>query len=425
MPRLIVNGKRKLAGNISVTGAKNSVLPLLAATLLIDGETVLHNCPHLSDVDISLKILEDLGCKTEFEEDTATVDASSLSCSVISDSLMREMRSSIVFLGAIASRCGCAKLSAPGGCELGPRPIDIHIDSLRKMGLEITEQNGYLDCVLKNGRFHGADITLNFPSVGATENIILASVLCDGVVTARNCAREPEIEDLCDFLCKCGAKIKGAGTPTVIIEGVNALHPTEHTVIPDRIVASTYLSAAVATGSRLCVDNIIKEHILPCIPAFEEMGCRFRFCDRSVKIFPPERPRKVEKVNTMVYPGFPTDACPPFMASACTAEGTSMFIENIFENRYKFVDELKRLGAKIKVVGKVAVIEGTPTLYGAKTRATDLRGGAALVVAALNAEGKTEIDMAGFIDRGYEHIETALSRVGADIKRVPDKVIKF
>ncbi len=418
MPKLIVNGGKRLEGELNCSGAKNSVLPLLAATLLIKGQTVLHNCPQLSDVDISLKILSDLGCKCKREGNTVTVDATVVTGCSISDELMREMRSSIVFLGAIAARLGKARLSAPGGCELGPRPIDLHIDSLRKMGLTINEHSGILDCKCCGPRLRGTEITLSFPSVGATENIILAAATCEGRVIIRNCAREPEICDLANFLNKAGAKIYGCGGNTIVIDGVKRLTSCEHTVIPDRIVASTYIACAAVCGSEIYIKNVIKEHIMPTVESFNQAGCVLEFDNIGVRVKSPRRTKKIDKISTMVYPGFPTDACPPIMAMSCYSCGSSMFVENIFENRFKFTDELKRMGAKIKTVGRVAVIEGRECLCGAKTVATDLRGGAALVVAALGAEGTTEINNVCYIDRGYEQIEQSLSSVGADIRRI-------
>ncbi len=418
MSKLVINGGRKLSGEIAVGGAKNSVLPLLAATLLVKGKSVLHNCPDLTDVATSLKLLEALGCKCNFNDGTVTVDASAADKCTVPYELMRKMRSSIVFMGALAARFGMAELSSPGGCEIGSRPIDIHLEALRKMGLNISEHNGILRCKSQNPRLCGTDITLPFPSVGATENVILASAVCNGVTVLRNAAREPEISDLAEFLNSCGAKISGYGTDTVTIHGVDALHPSEHEVMPDRIVAATYISCAAVTGSELFIKNARRNDMDAVISAFEKTGCTFRDNRNGITVTPPKRLSRIGKLGTLVYPGFPTDACPLLIAAMCYADGTSVFIENIFENRYKFTYELKRLGADIKTEGRMAVVEGKNRLYGACVCAADLRGGAALVAAALAAEGRTEIDKVCYIDRGYEKIENVLTSVGADIKRI-------
>ncbi len=418
MSKLVINGGRKLSGEITVGGAKNSALPLLAATLLVKGKSILHNCPDLTDVATSLKLLNALGCRCSFNDGTVTVDASAADKHTVPYELMRKMRSSIVFMGALSARFGTAELSSPGGCEIGSRPIDIHLEALRKMGLDIYEHNGFLSCSCIGRRLHGADITLPFPSVGATENVILASAVCDGVTVLRNAAREPEISDLAEFLNACGAKIRGYGTDTVTIYGADKLYPAEHKVMTDRIAAATYISCAAVTGSNLFIKNARRNDMDAVISVFEKIGCTFTFDKNGIFVVSPKKLSRIEKLGTLVYPGFPTDACPPLIAAVCYADGTSVFIENIFENRYKFTDELKRLGANIKTEGRMAVVEGKNRLFGANVRATDLRGGAALAVAALAAEGCTEIDKVCYIDRGYEKIENTLTSVGADIKRI-------
>lgn len=417
MPKLLVCGAKKLEGQIQIHGAKNSTLPLMAASLICNGQCVLHNCPSLSDVDTSIRILRHLGCKVERENGTVVIDPTSADHSDIPDHLMREMRSSIIFLGAIVSRASRALLSFPGGCELGPRPIDLHLSALRKMGVVIDEDHGCLNCSAPNG-IRGAVVTLAFPSVGATENIIIAAATAKGNTVVNNAAREPEICDLADFLNACGAKIRGAGGSTIFIQGVEKLSGCEHTVIPDRIAAATYLAAAAVTGSTLTVSSVVPEHLEPIIPVLEESGCRLEIGSESVRISAPERLHRIKSIRTMPYPGFPTDAQAPVMAMVTTADGTSMFVENIFESRYKHVGELLRLGANIKVEGRVAVVDGVDRLSGAPVEATDLRGGAALVVAALAAQGVTEITGLHHLDRGYENIEKNLAMLGADIRRV-------
>lgn len=417
--KLIINGGNQLQGEITVQGAKNSSLPLLSATALVsEGECILHNCPRLTDVDYAMRILSCIGVKCRREGGTVVTDASAVNNNEIPQSLMREMRSSIVFLGAMLGRLNSCKLSFPGGCELGPRPIDLHLSALREMGAVITEQHGYLLCSAPRG-LHGADISLSFPSVGATENIMLAAVRAKGITQIHNAAREPEICDLAKFLTACGAKVRGAGTDIIIVEGVERLSATEHTVISDRIVAATYLAAVGCCKGELILSGVQSAYLGQIIPLMQSMGCRiYSFGRDSVYIRVKDRLKAPPTIRTMPYPGFPTDAQALLMAAAATAQGTTVFVENIFENRYRHVSELARMGAKIKVEGKVAVVEGVPTLYGSELQATDLRGGAALVLAALAAEGRSVVTRLCYIDRGYENIEAVLRTVGADIRRV-------
>lgn len=417
MSELIISGGKRLSGSVTVNGAKNAVLPLLAATVLIDGKTVLHNCPYLSDVKACLDILTELGCKCRYSEHTIEVDSTVINNCKIPEHLMREMRSSIVFLGAMLSRCKAAVLSMPGGCEIGPRPIDLHLKALREMGVSIDEEFGTLNCSCENG-ISAKDITLLIPSVGATENIILAAVLSDGLTVIRNAAREPEIENLCKFLKKCGAEISGEGTSIIKIEGVKKLHPCEFTVMPDRIEASTFIACCAVTGGSISIKNVETEHIKTVTDCFCSMGCVFKSFNSELVVYAPKRLTGFDTISTMAYPGFPTDSGSIIISCAAVANGTSVLIENIFENRFKFADELKRLGANIKTVGKAAIVSGVDHLTGAGVEATDLRGGAALVVAGLTAKGITTIRNVHLIDRGYERIENALSLLGADIKRV-------
>ena len=414
MSKLIITGGKRLSGEIAIHGAKNSVLPILAATVLSHGISVIHNCPDLSDVNAAVKILRHLGCKCSLKDGTITVDSNTINCSQIPDELMREMRSSVMFLGAILGRCGRASISAPGGCELGPRPIDLHISSLAKIGAKVREKHGIIEFSVPK-QLKGCEINLSFASVGATENIILAAVTAQGVTVIHNAAKEPEICDLADFLNGCGARVYGCGTDTVTIYGVDTLNGCEHTVIPDRIAAATYMAATAVTGGNVILKNVNPQHLQAVNAVFEEAGCDIRFTNNSLSLYAPQRLKRVPTVRTVVYPGFPTDAGPLVLAMLSKASGTSVVVENIFENRFKYVDELKRFGAKINVEGRVAVIEGVDTLSGAPCKCTDLRGGAALVIAALAAQGTSVIGEIHHIKRGYENISERLSALGAEI----------
>ncbi len=416
MEKLLISGGKKLTGEVNVHGSKNGALPILAATLIIKGTSIIHNCPNLSDVRASLKILENLGCKCTREKDTVIVDASEVNCAEIPERLMREMRSSIVFLGAVIARCGTAKLSSPGGCEIGARPIDLHLSSLKDMGAQITESHGCINC--KCSALAGTNIYIPIPSVGATENIIIAAATAKGTTRIFNAAREPEISDLASFLNSAGARIYGAGSSDVIIEGVNSLHSTEHTVIPDRILTATYMSAIAASGGSGIIRGVYPEHIKAIISEYQRMGCSVEISHNNMKITSPETLKRLKMLKTQYYPGFPTDAGPTLIATATVAKGTSIFVETIFENRFKFAGELNRLGADVKVEGRTAVVEGARCLTGANVKCTDLRGGAALMVAAFSALGKTEINEIQHIDRGYENPEINFALLGADIKRV-------
>lgn len=415
-----ITGSKKLEGEVQLQGSKNSALPILAACVSVNGISVIHNCPSLTDVDAAVKILEYLGCRVTRRESALVIDSSDVKRSDIPQHLMHEMRSSIVFLAPLLSRFGSACVSTPGGCEIGLRPIDLHLNAMRKMGAVIEEESGILSCSCPNG-LSGAKIVLSFPSVGATENIMIAAATAKGTTVLVNAAREPEIRDLAVYLNSCGAKIKGAGEGTIVIEGVESLHGTEHSVIPDRIVASTFMAAAAATGGKVLIKGVVPSHITPVISAFEEAGCRVDSGASRLYICAPKRLGRVQTIRTMPYPGFPTDSQAIVMAMLCTADGTSMLIENIFENRFRHVQELRKLGAKIDVEGRVAVVEGVESLKAAHVYAPDLRGGAALIVAGLAAQGVTEIENVRLIDRGWQDIEKSLSALGADIVRTDER----
>ena len=415
MQSFIVNGGRRLNGSLRVQGSKNSALPILAATLLVKGKSVIHNVPDLSDIRCTLGILKNLGCSVSRESGTVYVDSSCASGYEIPESLMREMRSSVVFLGAIIGSHGKAVISTPGGCEIGLRPIDLHLYAMKRLGVEVNEGSGRLCC--STSGLEGGKITLSFPSVGATENAVLAATTAKGITTIVNCAREPEISDLCEFLNKCGARISGAGESIITVEGVNALHNAEHSVICDRIVASTYLVAGAVSGGDVELLNTEPHHLNSVLPLLEEAGCDIRVKCKSIRIKATGRLNRIDKIITQPYPGFPTDSQALFTTLASVAEGTSVIVENIFESRFKHVPELVRMGAKIRTEGRVAVVEGVRRLYGAEVQAQDLRGGAALVLAGICADGTTEVLNTEFTDRGYEDFENCLCSLNADVYR--------
>ena len=416
MKKLIINGGKKLNGKIDLQGSKNSALPILSACTVVDGISVIHNCPDLTDVTAALRILEHIGCEVSREGHTVVVDSTKANRFGIPEKLMREMRSSIVFLGGLIAKFGAACVSSPGGCEIGLRPIDLHLSALRKMNVYINETGGVLECATDN--LCGANITLAFPSVGATENIMIASMGAKGETVIRNAAREPEIVDLADFLNSCGAKIYGAGQSVIRINPVKKLSSSEHTVIPDRIVASTFMACTASAGGRVFVGGVNAEHLSPVIPVFEAAGCEIGLKNNELVIKAPERLSRVKSIGTMPYPGFPTDSQAIIMAMLTKADGTSVISEKIFENRFRHVPELIKMGADIRVEdGRVAVIEGVKKLYAANVSSTDLRGGCALAVAALGAEGITVVDEIHHIDRGCESLEKSLAQLGAEIKR--------
>ncbi len=416
MEKYIINGGNKVSGEVSIYGAKNAVLPILAATVIGGNKSTLFNVPNLRDVRIMENILISLGCNVQRIGNTMVVDSSSLSEIVVPEDLVREMRSSIILMGAILARSGEVIVSYPGGCEIGPRPIDLHIKALRSMGVEIEESHGLLHC--KSKGLKGCDIQLDYPSVGATENIILAGVRAEGITLIRNAAREPEIIDLQNYLNKAGAKVSGAGTSIIRIEGVKTLKDLSHSIIPDRIVAGTFMTIAAITGGDIIINDIVVEHIQSIIAKLKETGAAIYTKGNSVKVLGPKRVNSIEMIQTLPYPGFPTDMQAQIMSLLSIGNGTSIISETVFENRFKHAEELSRMGANIKTFGKVAVINGVKELTGAKTTAKDLRGGAALVLAGLVANGTTEVKDIYHIERGYEDFHLRLRDLGADIIKI-------
>ena len=416
MQGFIIEGGTPLKGEIRTSGSKNAALPIIAGCLLVNGEVRINDCPCLSDVYSSVRILSCLGCKSCMSGGVLTVSCKDISNDHIPDKLMRLMRSSALYLGACIGRLGSCTLSYPGGCELGARPIDLHLSALEKMGVCINEKHGVIECSCPNG-LHGAHISLSFPSVGATENIMLAASLARGETVIYNSAREPEIADLARFLRACGADIAGEGTSVVRINGVKELHGCEYTVMPDRIVTATYLCAAALAGGELMITNARACELRPVIDVLCEAGCDVYGYDDRIYVSRKRPLKAVGTVRTMPYPGFPTDAQPLITAVLSRAAGVSVVAENIFENRFRANPELVRMGAQIKTEGRIAVIEGTQSLYGARVMAADLRAGAALTAAAISAQGITELGNIEYIDRGYERLEKALSSVGARIMR--------
>lgn len=416
MSELYIQGGTPLEGELTVQGAKNSVLPLLAACLLARGTVELSNCPVLSDVSAAMAILRQLGCRVERQGYTVTVDGEPASGNYIPETQMRAMRSSIIFLGPLLARMGEAHVTCPGGCELGPRPIDLHLQAIRDMGCRVEEDSDGIHCY---GRPVGGDVQLSLPSVGATENAMLCAVGGSGVTTIANAAREPEIVQLQELLNTLGARVWGAGGSVITVEGGHRLHGGRCTVIGDRIAAATLLSAAAAAGGEVRLTGVDWRHMAPVLAVLHQAGCRVESGEEQVVLSrPPSLPlRAVSAIRTAPYPGFPTDAQAPVMAALCTARGSTMFVENMFDSRYRHVSELGRMGADIVTEGRVAVVRGVGRLHGARVTAPDLRGGGALAVAALAAEGDTVLTGVHHIDRGYEALEEMLRQLGGRAAR--------
>ena len=413
MSSYVIKGGNKLEGTVKISGAKNAALPIIAATILNAGKTTLYNVPNIKDTQMMYEILKILGAKIEKKNNKVIIDTSKIDKFEIPDELMHKMRSSVILAGAMIGKYHKATFTYPGGCDIGARPIDLHLKSFEKLGIKVTQNYGEITCNCE--KITGEKIDLDFPSVGATENIILASVLSEGTTTITNSAQEPEIEDLAKFLNKMGAKIKGAGTNKIEIEGVKKLKEISYNIMPDRIETGTFLCLAGATGGNIELQNVNPIHVTPVIAKLEEAGCYIEKEKNKIKIQAPKKLKAID-IKTMPYPGFPTDMQSVFGAMLTTAKGTSMIVENIFENRYKYTQDLNKMGAKITIEGKTAVIRGVRKLYGATVKASDLRGGAALVVAGIMAKGITVVENIDYILRGYENFEKKLREIGANIE---------
>ena len=415
MDKYVIEGGRPLYGEVEIQSAKNAVLPLLAASVLTDEQVVIRRCPRIADVLNMVQILGELGCKTRFEGDALVIDPAAAANHEIPPALARELRSSVFLLGSVVARFGRARIAYPGGCDIGLRPVDLHLRGLRRLGVDVREEGGSIVCACEGAR--GAEIVLDCPSVGATENILLAAVTAKGSTSIRNAAREPEIVDLQNFLNRMGGKIAGAGTSVIAVEGVRRLHGTEYTPLPDRIEAGTFLIAAAMCGGKLALRNVKSENLASLVHKLREISCKIHAKDDKIYIECGAR-RSPKLIETSPYPGFPTDLQAPMTALACICEGSTVIVENLFETRFKHVPELIRMGADITVRGRSAFVRGVPALHGADVCASDLRGGAALTLAAVSAEGCSTVVDLGFIDRGYSDFEGKLRAAGARIRRV-------
>lgn len=413
MSSYIIEGGKRLEGTVKISGSKNSSLPIIAATILNAGKTTLYNVPNIQDTQMMFKILEILGAKVEKKNGKVKIDTSKIEKFEIPPDLMHKMRSSVILAGALIGRYNKAVFSYPGGCDIGSRPIDLHLKSFEKLGITVNQNHGSIECTAE--KIKGEKIDLDFPSVGATENAILASVLGEGTTVITNAAREPEIIDLQNFLNKMGAKVVGAGTDEIQIEGVKKLKDVSYNIMPDRIETGSFLCFVAATKGNAILENVNGTHITPIINKLEEADCKICIDKNKIEIAAPKKLKSLD-IKTMPYPGFPTDMQSVMASMLTTAKGTSIIIENIFENRYKYTQELNRMGAKITIEGKSAIIRGTRKLYGTNVKATDLRGGAALVLAGLIAKGSTKIDNIEYILRGYENLDEKLRKLGANIE---------
>lgn len=409
-------GGERLQGQVLLQGAKNAVLPILAAALLPQGPTLIRSCPDIRDVRAMAAILETLGCRCRFERGEMRIENEGLCRWEMPEELSKQIRSSIFLLGPILGRLRRATVPYPGGCEIGLRPIDLHLKGLKALGVRIVDEGGVLSC--DGSDMHAGTVHFDYPSVGATENVMMAAALLPGVTTVHNAAREPEIEDLQGFLNAMGGRVTGAGTQVIRVEGVEKLRGTDYTPIPDRIAGGTYLCAGAATGGEITLLNARPWDLIPVTDKLKEMGCEIRAEGDRVTLTAPRRLRAFSRLQTQPHPGFPTDMQAQMLAVACRAEGTSVIVENVFENRLSHVADLCRMGADIRVSDRTAVVQGVEKMHGMPVSARDLRGGAALVLAGLQAQGETIVENAAFIDRGYPRMEETLRALGARIERI-------
>lgn len=419
MEKIIINGGNKLSGKVKISAAKNSVLPIIAASLLCPDQCLLEDIPFLDDVNVICDVLNSIGASTykDKEKNNLIINGENITSLEPPIELVTKMRASFLVMGPLLSRFGRIRISQPGGCNIGTRPIDLHLKGFTAMGAEISLDHGYVEATCR--KLKGAKVYLDFPSVGATENIMMAAVLADGETIIQNAAEEPEIVDLSNFLNKMGANIIGAGTDTIRIQGVKKLRSTNHQVIPDRIEAGTYMAAAAITKGDIIIENVILEHIRPAIAKLQEVGLKIIEGQNKIRVYSEGVIKSVD-IKTLPYPGFPTDMQAQFMALMSLATGTSIVTETVFENRFMHITELNRMGANIKIEGRSAVVEGCNKLTGALVKATDLRAGASLIIAGLAAEGRTEISEIHHVDRGYSNMIEKMKQLGADIDRKCD-----
>jgi UDP-N-acetylglucosamine 1-carboxyvinyltransferase len=417
MAKIIVRKSNPLVGKVKIDGAKNAVLPIIAATLLAEGKSVLKGVPDLKDVHVISDLLRHLGAEVEYKDGNLTVDASNITTCEAPYELVRKMRASFLVMGPLLARFNKTKISMPGGCAIGTRPIDLHLKGFKALGANVIIDHGFVEANTEN--LVGSKLYLDFPSVGATENIMLAASLAEGTTIIENAAEEPEIVDLANFLNEMGADVKGAGTNTIKIKGVKSLKGAEHNVIPDRIEAATYMVAAAMTKGDITIENVIMEHLKPVTAKLIEAGCEVIEMENAVRVIGPEVLKSVD-IKTLPHPGFPTDVQAQFMAMDVVANGTGVVIETVFENRFMHVAEFNRMGANIKIEGRSAIVTGVDKLYGSKVKATDLRAGAALILCGLIAEGETEIGDIYHIQRGYVDIDKKITALGGNIEIIED-----
>lgn len=416
--KLIISGGNRLQGTVKIDGAKNSALSIMAATLLTKEVCILRNVPRLTDVDIMAKVIRKLGVNVEWKEDnTLYIDSDDFNNCEAPYELVKMMRGSILVMGPLLARLKRAKISLPGGCAIGARPVDYHLKGFEALGAQVEMEKGYIEA--KVNKLKGDDIYLDFPSLGATENIMMAASLAEGLTTIENAAKDPEVVELGHFLNKMGAKVEGLGTDLIKIDGVKKLHGVDYTIVPDRIEAGTYMVAAAITGGDVLIENADPLLLKPLVVKLEETGVQIELEKNLIKVTGPDRVKAVD-IKTLPFPGFPTDMQPQFMALSCVAKGTSVITETVFEKRFVHIGDLKRMGADIKVEGHSAIIKGVKKLSAAPVMASDLRGGAALILAGLVAEGTTELSRIYHLDRGYIKLEEKLTSLGADIKRVKE-----